>query len=65
MAKKQVTEATEVVVLHNVTLDEPQTFDFDWAERILINQSRYYGFKPFALPTESDYKFEDGKLTKK
>lgn len=62
MAKKTIADG---VVLQNVTLDEPQTFDKDWAERILVEQSRYYGFKPFALPIDSDYTFEGGKLTKK
>lgn len=64
MAKKVTTEGI-AVVLQNVTLDEPQTFDFDWAERILITQSRYFGFQPYALPTDSEYAFVDGKLIKK
>jgi len=64
MAKKQAPLIEEVTLI-NVTLDEPKTFDVAWAERILIEQSRYFGFKPFALPPDSDYAFEDGKLVKK
>jgi len=62
MAKK---DKSDEVALQNVTLDEPQIFDVLWAERILIEQSRYDGFKPFVLPEESIYKFEEGKLVKK
>lgn len=67
MAKKKTEDsiALEEVTLQNVTLDEPKAFDIAWAERILIEQSRYDGFKPFALPSDSEYKFEEGKLVKK
>ncbi len=67
MAKKKTDEVipTEEITLQNVTLDEPKAFNLAWAERILIEQSRYDGFKPFALPDDSEYKFEEGKLIKK
>ncbi len=67
MAKKKKDESLvlEEVTLQNVTLDEPQVFNIAWAERILIEQSKYDGFKPFALPSNSEYSFEDGKLVKK
>ena len=67
MAKKKTEDsiALEEVTLQNVTLDEPKTFDLAWAERILVEQSKYDGFKPFALRLDSEYTFEEGKLIKK
>lgn len=66
MAKtKEEAQSNNEVVLQNVTLDEPQTFDFAWAEKILQEQDRYDGFKPFALPSDSEFEFINGKLSKK
>lgn len=62
--KEPKIEVSEVV-LQNVTLDEPQTFDLAWAEAILNEQANYDGFKPFVLPEDSLFEFINGKLTKK
>lgn len=67
MANKDKEPKNEVaeVVLQNVTLDEPQTFDLAWAESILNEQARYDGFKPYKLPEDSPFEYNNGKLTKK